>query len=143
MKNLMITPNRAAREIDRMFDDFFRSPFLRTDVDTDFMPRVNVVDTRDNMLITFEVPGMEKKDIKVMVKDNVLTVSGERKFEHNEKEDTFIRNEIYAGSFSRSFTLPETVNPDKIQADYKNGMLEIRLGKLEEVKPKEIEVKIS
>ena len=78
-----------------------------------------------------------------MVKDGNLIVSGQREFKTEEKDETFIRTEIRTGSFCRSFTLPETVNAENIGADYKNGILEVRLAKLEEVKPKEIEVKVS
>jgi HSP20 family protein len=139
---LVPTTNRIAREIDNLFDNFFNFPSLRTVDSCDFMPRVNIRDTKDNVIMTFELPGMEKKDIKVTVKDDVLTVSGERRFQREEKENGWVRNEIASGSFSRSFTLPDTVNTDKISADYKNGLLEIKLPKLEERKPKEIEVNV-
>ena len=86
---------------------------------------------------------MEKDNFKINVKDNVLTVSGERKDESEEKADNYIRSEIRSGSFSRSFTLPKTVDVDKINADYKNGILELTLGKREEAKPREIDVKVS
>ena len=143
MTYLVPTTNRIAREIDNMFSNFFNFPMFRADESCDFMPRVNIRDTKDNVILTFELPGMEKKDIKVTVKDGVLTVSGERKFQTEEKEDGYVRSEISSGSFARSFTLPDSVDTDKISADYKNGMLEIKLAKKEEVKPKEIEVKVS
>jgi len=139
----LVPTNRISREIDNLFNSFFNFPSVRTERRCDFMPRVNIKDTKDDVTLTFELPGMEKKDIKVMVKDDVLTVSGERSFKSEEKDDGFVRTEISTGSFSRSFTLPDTVDGEKISADYKNGMLEIKLTKLEEVKPKEIEVKVS
>jgi HSP20 family protein len=142
MRNQLMLRNRFSHEIDRMFDDFFGSPLMRADVDWDFMPRVNIKDTKDNVVLTFEVPGIDKKDIKVAVKDNMLTVSGERKVVHHEESDNFLRNEIVSGKFSRSFSLPEAVDPNKIQADYRNGMLEIKLTKTEEAKPKEIDVQV-
>jgi HSP20 family protein len=95
------------------------------------------------LVLTFELPGMDKKDIKVQVKDSVLTVSGKRELKSETKEGNTVRSEIWSGSFSRSFTLPDSINPEKIAADYKNGLLEIRMDKLEEVKPKEIEVRVS
>jgi HSP20 family protein len=143
MRNLVISPNRIRREIDRMFDDFFRSPSMSTDVDCDFMPRVNIRDSKDNVELTFELAGIDKKDIKVSVKDNTLTVSGERKFERKDEKDNYVRSEIFSGSFSRSFNLPDTVDADRITADYRNGMLVVTVAKLEEVKPKEIKVDVS
>jgi len=104
---------------------------------------VMIRETNDNVQLTFELPGMKKDDIKVAVRDGVLTVSGSREFKSESKDDDYVRCEICSGSFSRSFTLPESVNSEKISADYKNGLLEIKLDKLEEVKPKEIEVKVS
>lgn len=142
MKNPLMLRNRIGHDIDQMFDNFFRSPMMRADIDWDFMPRVNIKDTRDNVVLTFEVPGIDKKDIKVSVNGNTLTVSGERKGEDEERSDNYIRNEIYSGRFSRSFSLPETVDPSKIKADYHNGMLEISMAKTEKAKPKEIEVQV-
>ena len=131
------------KDIDRVFSDFFSVPAFANDPDAEFMPRVNIRDTKDNVILSFELPGMEKKDIKVIVKDGNLIVSGQREFRDEAKDDTFIRSEIRTGKFCRSFSLPETVNAESVGADYKNGILEIRLTKLEEVKPKEIEVKVS
>lgn len=131
-----------AKDMDRMFNDFF-APSNWTNTDGDFAPRVNIKDGKDSVTLAFELPGMEKKDIKVMVKDGNLIVSGQREFRTEEQDETLIRSEIRTGSFCRSFTLPETVNAENVSADYKNGILEIRLTKLEEVKPKEIEVKVS
>ena len=132
-----------AKDIDRMFGDFFGSPVVFNDPESEFMPKVNIRDTKDNVTLCFELPGMEKKDIKVVVKDGNLIISGQREFKSEEKDDTFIRSEIRTGKFCRSFSLPDTVSGENIAADYKNGILEIRLTKLEEVKPKEIEVKVS
>ena len=143
MTNLILKPNRTNRTIDQWFNSFFSMPtFEANDCDC-FVPRVNIQDSKDNVSIVFELPGMEKKEIKVVVKDHSLTVSGERKFEHEEKENGHIRSEIRTGSFSRTFTLPEYVNEEEIEADYRNGMLEIKLPKVEEVKPKEIDVNVS
>jgi HSP20 family protein len=128
--------------MDSLFNSFFNFPRLRTDDSCDFMPRVNIKDTKDNVILNFELPGMEKKDIKVTVKDDVLTVSGQRNFKSEEKDNGWVRTEISSGSFSRSFTLPDTVDPEMVNADYKNGMLEIKLSKRPERKPKEIEVNI-
>lgn len=144
MTNVMIRPNRMSRDVDNWFNTMFNFPRSRQEEQgCDFTPRVNVKESDDNIRLLFEVPGMDKKDIKVTVKDDVLTVSGERKaFEVGEKERA-IRDEILTGTFSRSFTLPETIDTEKITADYRAGMLEVTLAKKEAVKPKEIEVSVA
>lgn len=144
MTSLMIRPmmNRW-NELDRLFENIWGTPANHAECDCDFSPRVNIEENNDRLLLTFELPGMDKKDIKVQVKDRVLTVSGKRELKGETKEGNTVRSEIWSGSFSRSFTLPESINPEKIGADYKNGLLEVRMDKLEEVKPKEIEVKVS
>lgn len=142
MRNL-VTTDRVNRDLANFFGDFLSFPKFNINFDVDFLPRVNISDNPDNLTLTFELPGMEKGDIKVMVKDDVLTVSGERRIEREKKQDSYVRSEICSGSFSRSFTLPDAVDAAKISADYKNGLLEIILPKLEEKKPKEIKVKVS
>jgi len=132
-----------AREIDSFFNDFFGHPRFYVDGASDFMPRVNIADTEDHVEMSFEVPGMDKKDFKVSVKNGVLSVSGTRKSESEDKGKNYLRSEIRTGSFCRSFTLPETVDSEKIKADYKDGILVLSLAKREEAKPKEIEVKVS
>lgn len=141
----MVRPfgHNLTRDIDRMFTDFFSVPARFNEQESEFMPRVNIRDTKDSVVLSFELPGMEKKEIKVVVKDGNLIISGQREFTSEEKGDTFIRSEIRTGKFCRSFSLPETINAENVSADYKNGILEIQLAKLEEVKPKEIEVKVS
>jgi HSP20 family protein len=141
MTYLTVRNNRQGlnRMFDRFFDDWFTAPAHQGD----FSPKVNIRETSDNVTLMFEVPGIKKDDIKVTVNDDVLTISGKRQFEHEENDNVYLRREIATGEFSRSFTLPETVDADKIAADYNNGLLEIKLARREETKPKEIEVKIS
>jgi HSP20 family protein len=145
MNGICVRPvrNGLARDFDRLFGDFINFPTNWAEPEAEFIPRVNIKESKDDISLTFELPGMEKKDIKVTVKDGILSVSGERTFKSEEKEEDFVRSEIRTGKFSRSFTLPATVSPEKISADYKNGILEVRLEKIEEVKPKEIEVSVS
>ena len=88
------------------------------------------------------MPGIDEKDLDVRVENNTLTVTGERKFEKEEKEENFRRAERRYGSFARSFTLPNTVSTDDIKADYNHGVLAIRLAKRAEAKPKQIKVNI-
>jgi len=92
--------------------------------------------------LKLEVPGIEEKDLDVKVENNVLTVSGERKIEKEEKEENFRRVERRYGSFVRSFTLPNTVNSEDVSADYSHGVLKIKLAKRAEAKPKQIKVNI-
>jgi len=143
MRNLMVKHGRGnlANEIENFYRDFFGGS-LRSDYDCCFSPMVDIQETADDVVLTFELPGMDKKDIKVWVEDNTLTVSGERKIRDEKKADDYIRTEIREGSFSRSFTLPKTVDSGKISADYSNGLLTVKLVKSEEAKPKEIEVKV-
>jgi HSP20 family protein len=143
MKNLMIRPSRMdfANQIENMFSDFWRWPFVDRQMDG-FVPATDIEETDKEFRIVFELPGMEKKDIKVSVEDNVLTVSGARKERSEEKGKNYVRSEIRCGSFSRSFSLPRAVDVSNVSADYKDGLLTVTLQKTEEAKPKEIEVKI-
>ena len=107
-----------------------------------FVPPVDIYEDEHSIQLKLEVPGIEQKDLDIKVENNVLTVSGERKFEKEEKEENFRRVERRYGSFTRSFTLPNTVNPEDVSADYNDGVLKIRLGKRAEAKPKQIKVNI-
>lgn len=145
MKSLMNRPNSVPgnRLLDPFFEDFFSAPSLFARADSDFVPRVDIRDSKDHLTLSFEVPGMKKEDFKVSVKDNILSVSGSREVRDEESNEQYIRREIQTGSFCRQFTLPPTVRVDNIDAQYKNGILAVSLAKLEEAKPKEIEIKIS
>jgi len=107
-----------------------------------FMPPVDIYEDEHSLQLKLEVPGIDEKDLDVKVENNTLTVSGERKFEKEEKEENFHRIERRYGSFTRSFTLPNTVNTDDINAQYNNGVLTIKLAKRAEAKPKQIKVSI-
>src|SRR5690242_16950244 len=107
-----------------------------------FVPPVDVYEDEQNLVLKLEIPGLNDEDINVSVENNTLTVQGERKFEKEEKEENFHRIERRYGSFTRSFTLPNTVNTEDIKADYEQGVLKIRLGKRQEAKPKQIKVNI-
>jgi len=142
MRNLMIRPSRynVANDMDEFFNDFWRWPFVsRRDT---FAPATDIEETDKEYALTFELPGMKKDDIKVSVEDGVLTVSGEKKEKKEEKNKNLVRTEIQSGSFSRSFTLPKSVDVSNISADYKDGILTVTLQKREEAKPKQIEVKV-
>ena len=107
-----------------------------------FIPAVDVYEDEKKVVLKLEVPGIEEKDLDVSVENNTLTVKGERKFEKEEKEENFHRIERRYGSFTRSFTLPNTVDTENVQADYENGVLKVKLAKRAEAKPKQIKVNI-
>ncbi len=109
----------------------------------DFVPTVNTREAEDAYYIDVDLPGIKKEDISIDVNENVLTVSGERKVKEEHKEDDYYRVESRFGKFERSFTLPEDVDADKIEATSKNGVLEVKIPKVPQVDkaPKKIEIK--
>jgi HSP20 family protein len=128
---------------EKMFDDFFGMDRRRMDLQNfDWTPRVNVEELEDKFEITAEVPGMKKDEIDIEVRDNILTIKGERKFEKEEKEANYHICERSYGTFQRAFTLPENVKTDDIEAEYKDGVLRLGIPKIEPEKPKEIKVEV-
>jgi HSP20 family protein len=109
---------------------------------TSFAPPVDVYEDEHTVTLKIEVPGIDEKDIDVRIENNVLTVHGERKFEKEEKEENFRRVERQYGSFTRTFTLPTTVDAEKVSANYDKGILKIALPKKAEAKPKQIKVNV-
>src|SRR5438105_11638064 len=107
---------------------------------TSFAPPVDIYEDEHNIALKLEVPGIDEKDIDVRIDNNTLTVHGERKIEKEEKEENFRRVERQYGSFTRSFTLPSSVDPGQVSADYNKGVLNIKLAKKAEAKPKQIKV---
>ncbi|HEC79287.1 MAG TPA: Hsp20/alpha crystallin family protein [candidate division WOR-3 bacterium] len=127
-------------DFDRLLENFFgRGPIEKEEF---WAPVMDVVESNGNIEVKAELPGMKKEDIKVTVKDNILSVSGERKQEKETKDKTFHRIERYYGKFCRSIELPSEVDPDKVKATYKDGVLNITLPKPESAKPKQIEVEV-
>src|ERR1700730_13076235 len=109
---------------------------------TAFAPAVDVYEDEHNIALKIEVPGIDEKDIDVRIENNTLTVHGERKFEKEEKEENFRRVERQYGSFTRSFTLPNTVDAEHVQAHHDKGILKVQLAKKAEAKPKQIKVNV-
>ena len=109
---------------------------------SNFAPPVDVYEDEHNISLKIEVPGIDEKDINVSIENNTLTVHGERRFEKDEKEENFHRVERMYGSFTRSFTLPNTVDPEQVSAHYEKGVLKIQLAKKAEAKPKLITVNV-
>ena len=128
--------NRLFRE---SYNDAGRDESLTT---SSFAPAVDVYEDEHQVTLKIEVPGIEEKDIDVRVENNTLTVHGERKIEKDEKEENYRRVERQYGSFMRTFTLPQTVDTEKVSATYEKGVLKITLPKKAEAKPKQIKVNI-
>jgi HSP20 family protein len=109
---------------------------------TNFAPPVDIYEDEHNIALKLEVPGIDENDIDVRIEGNTLTVHGERKIEKEEKEENFRRIERQYGSFTRSFTLPSSVDPGQVNANYDKGVLKINLAKKAEAKPKQIKVNV-
>jgi len=109
---------------------------------TTFAPPVDIYEDEHTIKLKMEVPGIEEKDIDVRIENNTLTVHGERKIEEEEKEENFRRIERQYGSFTRSFTLPSSVDPGQVSANYDRGVLKITLAKKADAKPKQIKVNV-
>jgi HSP20 family protein len=128
--------NRLFRE---SYNDAGRDESLST---SSFAPAVDVYEDEHKVALKIEVPGIDEKDIDVRVENNTLTVHGERKIEKEEKEENYRRVERQYGSFTRTFTLPQTVDTENVSATYDKGVLKITLPKKAEAKPKQIKVNI-
>ncbi len=131
-----------ADRINRLFDGAFLPTVWLSDDSglSNWRPVVDIYDNKEKFVIKAELPGVDKKDIHVDVKDSILTLRGERSYENEVKEENYHRKERAFGKFYRSFALPEGLDSDKIDADYKDGVLKIEIPKPEEKKPKKIAV---
>ena len=107
----------------------------------DWNPSVDVLENDDAYVFSAELPGLKKEDVKITLKENLLTISGEKKFEKEQKDKNYFRMERNYGKFNRSFSLPTNVRAGDISADFSDGVLKITLPKAEEAKPKEISIK--
>ena len=125
-----------------LFDSFFANEILGKE-HASFMPAVNVSNEEGNYHIEFSAPGFDKDDFKLEINQGTLTVSGSHKTEKEVKEKNFVRKEFSQGSFQRSFTLPEEVNAEAIEAKYENGILKVNLPKKVETEKSKIEIKVS
>jgi HSP20 family protein len=130
---------------DRM-NQLFRSSFpdFGDDILTSgaWAPAVDIYETPEAVEMTFDIPGVNQNDIKVNIENNLLTVSGERKFEHEDRRESYHRIERNYGAFQRSFTIPSTVDPNRINAEFENGVLRLTLQKRPETQPRAIEIKV-
>jgi HSP20 family protein len=132
------------REINKMFEGFLRGGLQEETslFPSAWTPAVDVAEHDSEYVVKVELPGVNKDDVKIVMQDNILTVRGEKKQEAEKKESGYHRVERSYGSFQRSFTLPTSVRNDKIEANFRDGILSITLPKAEEAKPKQIEVKV-
>jgi HSP20 family protein len=133
---------RMRRNMDRLWDSFFERGVRGADEDGEWLPYLDVAETKDEIVVKAEVPGMDAKDIDISLSDGLLTIKGEKKQEREEKEENYHLVERSYGAFTRSIRLPKEVQSDKISASYKNGVLKVTLPKSEEAKKKEIKIKV-
>ena len=130
-------------QLNRIFEPFARFASADEDlVSGTWVPPVDVAETQEKILVRAEVPGMKQEDIQIEFENGLLTIRGERTLEKTENL-TWHRVERIHGNFSRSFTLPRTVDPEKISASYRDGILEIEVPKREEAKPKQIRIAVN
>jgi len=128
-------------EVNRLFSSNFSRSFGDEGIARGaWMPGVDIYENKDQIVLEAELPGMNREDFEVTVENNVLTLRGERRFEKRDETDNYHRVERAYGSFTRSFTLPQTVSSEGATADYKDGVLRVVLQKREEVKARRIEV---
>ena len=132
------------QEMNRLFNTFFDAPTGGNGGTGGrrWVPAMDLVETEDQFVLRADLPGLDEKDVNIEVQDNVLTVSGERRYEHEEKKEGFYRLERSAGRFSRSLTLPDGVDAGAIAAAFDKGVLEVRIPKPEERKPQRVQISV-
>jgi HSP20 family protein len=129
-------------QFNRMFESTLKANQDNSALTT-WAPAVDIYETENELVLKADLPEVEEKDIDVRVENNMLTIRGERKFEKSLKEDNYLRVERTFGSFSRSFSLPNTVDTETIRAIYKNGVLTVELPKRAESKPKQVKINVT
>jgi len=133
--------DRLQREINRLFD-FEEAPDYSGLFDRTVSPAIDVIESGDDFTVLCDLPGVEQKDVGLSIENNILTVKGEKKVQRDEKNAKVFRSESWSGGFQRTLSLPNTVDAERIEAELKDGVLKVRLPKREEVKPKQIAVKV-
>ncbi len=132
-------------EVNRLFNTAFDAPTTGNGGDAAtvarrWMPAMDLVETGDHFVLRADLPGLSEEDVKIEVEDGVLTISGERRSEHESKSEGYVRVERAFGAFSRSLTLPKGVDPEAVEASFDKGVLEVRIPKPEERKPRRISI---
>jgi len=131
--NLIRFNQHPVSMLSELMEDFDRN-WLRSSETRPMIPAVNISEKEDDFMLELAAPGMQKSDFKINLDNNVLTISSEKEGESEEKSEKYSRKEFCYSSFSRSFTLPKSINFDKIKADYKDGVLKVNLPKREDAK---------
>lgn len=136
--------NTIQNEMNRLFNTFFDQPGAgrSSGASRRWIPPMDLVETDDHYVLRADLPGLSDEDVSVQLEDNVLTISGERKSEHEQRQEGYYRLERATGSFSRSLTLPEGVDPNSVQAHFDRGVLEINVPKPEQKKPRQVQISL-
>jgi HSP20 family protein len=134
---LLMRPEPFAQEFDRLFGSLFETGARRAQR---WVPPMDLVEADEYFVLKADLPGLSEEDVAIEVQDNVLTISGSRQAEHERKEQGWFRLERSYGTFSRSLTLPDGVDAEKVEASFDRGVLEIRIPKPEERKPRRIAI---
>jgi HSP20 family protein len=130
-------------QVNRLFDEtMFRGQGEGFAI-TPWAPSVDIYETPNELVVKADLPDVDEKDIDICVENNLLTIRGERRFEKSVSEDNYLRVERTYGTFTRSFSLPNTVNAEAIHAEYNNGVLTVNLPKREESKPRQVKVSVN
>ena len=127
-------------EMNRLFDSFLGRSAQAGGMERTWAPAVDMYDTKDELVVSTELAGLNEKDIHLSITGDVMTVRGERHWNQEVKQDHYYRSERWYGKFERSLPLPVPVQSDKVKASYRDGVLTIRLPKIEEIKPREIKI---
>jgi len=137
-------PFRGVTSLQERINRLFNEAFDRSEEGslTSWAPAVDIFETEHELVVKADLPDVKPEDLDIRVENNILTIRGERKFEKKVSEDKYLRVERSYGSFSRSFSLANTVNTEAIKADYKDGVLTLSIPKREEAKPKQIKVQV-
>ena len=131
------------RDLDSLWDRFFpEKPFHERFTTYEWLPPIDLTDTKDKFVVKAELPGLEAKDVEITLTDDILTIKGEKKEENEEKDEHHFFVERYAGTFERRIKLPTLVKTGKVDATFDKGVLTIKLPKSEEAKTKEIKIKV-
>jgi len=137
--------NTIQNEMNRLFNTFFDQPATSRGASGSsrrWMPAMDLVEAGEHYVLRADLPGLSDEDVNVRLQDNTLTISGERKAEHEDVQEGYYRLERASGEFSRSLTLPEGVDPDGVQAHFDRGVLEIRIPKPQQKKPRQVQISI-
>jgi HSP20 family protein len=130
------------REMDSLWNRFFGETPLPRTLEEEWLPNVEISETKDDFIIKAELPGVDEKDVNVSISENILTIKGEKKKEEEVKDEHYYSCERCYGAFQRSFQLPTSVQGEKVEAAFDKGVLRVTLPKVEEAKKKEITIKL-